>query len=272
KFKNSKVQIRIIEQQNSGVSTARNNGVKAAKYDYIAFLDADDWWNEDYLTEIAKLINDFPQGALFANSYFKVKNGKNIPAKIGIPHGFERGYFDYFEAYSKSLWMPICASTAVIKKAIYYEMDGFKPALKIGEDFDLWVRMALKYKTVLFNKPLAYYNQDVDLQTRGVRMHKTEHNFLFNLQELEKQANMNKKLKQVLDNLRVYGLFPYFLQKNTRNQTLAELQKVDWTQQPKSEYKKYYKTPILYLKLKMLIFKILSNIKRKILNKCRKNE
>lgn len=39
----------IKTQSNSGVSTARNNGVKSAKYNYIAFLDADDWWEPDFL-------------------------------------------------------------------------------------------------------------------------------------------------------------------------------------------------------------------------------
>ncbi|MDR2824188.1 MAG: glycosyltransferase [Prevotellaceae bacterium] len=260
-FQFSIFNFQLIEQKNSGVSVARNNGVKTAKYDYIAFLDADDWWSEDYLAEMAKLINDFPDAALWASSYFKVKNGKNIPAKIGVNQNFTRGYFDYFQAYINSPYMPICTDAAIMRKKIYDEMGGFKPNLKLGEDFCLWVRIALKYKVALENQPLAFYNQDVETIMRGVRMHKTEHNFLFNLQEFENLADTNKKLKQVLDNLRVYGLFSYFLQKSTRNQAFVELQKVDWANQPKSEYTKYYKTPVFYLKYKMLIFRFLSKIK-----------
>ena len=41
--------LKIINQENAGVSTARNNGVKEAKYDYVAFLVADDWWDEHFL-------------------------------------------------------------------------------------------------------------------------------------------------------------------------------------------------------------------------------
>ena len=44
--------IKIVQQENQGVSTARNNGVKIAKYDYIAFLDADDWWESTFLEEM----------------------------------------------------------------------------------------------------------------------------------------------------------------------------------------------------------------------------
>ena len=50
------IKITLINQKNSGVSTARNNGVKTAFYDYIAFLDADDWWESNYLEEMKYLI------------------------------------------------------------------------------------------------------------------------------------------------------------------------------------------------------------------------
>ena len=261
--------LKILEQKNSGVSTARNNAVKAADYDYIAFLDADDWWAQDYLEKMKCLIDDFSEGMLFASSYFKVKNGKHIPAKIGVNQNFTRGYFDYLQAYINSPYMPVWTGAAVVKKLIFEEMNGFNPVLKMGEDFDLWVRIALKYKVVLENQPLAFYNQDVEQASRAVgrKIHKPENHFLFALPDLYQQEKNNPKLKQVLDNLRVYGLFPYFLNKTTRSAALNELQKVDWEKQHKSEYKKYYKTSIFLLKSKMLILSILSDIKTKILKK-----
>jgi hypothetical protein len=57
------------------------------------------------------------------------------------------------------------------------------------------------------------------------------------------------------------------LNNNTRQHAINELNRVDWTKQPKSEYKKYYQTPISYLKCKMFIINILSHIKGKILKK-----
>jgi glycosyltransferase involved in cell wall biosynthesis len=268
-FQVENCKLQIIEQKNSGVSTARNNAVRASKYDYLAFLDTDDWWASDYLAKMKCLIDDFPEGALFASSYFKVKNGKQVPAKIGVNQDFTRGYFDYLQAYIFSPYMPIWTGAAVVKKSVFEEMNGFKPALKMGEDFDLWVRIALKYKVVLENQPLAFYNQDVEQATRAVgwKIHKPENHFLFALPELYQKEKTNPKLKQVLDNLRVYGLFLYFLNKKTRSAALNELKKVNWNKQPKSEYKKYYKTPIFLLKCKMLLFNILSNIKGKILKK-----
>ena len=52
----STVDYQLIDQPNKGVSTTRNNAIKLAKYEYIAFLDADDWWEPTYLEEMKKLI------------------------------------------------------------------------------------------------------------------------------------------------------------------------------------------------------------------------
>lgn len=254
RFKSPKVQ--IVRQMNCGVSTARNNGVKLARNNYIAFLDADDWWEPAFLEEMKALITEFPEGALYASSYFKVKNGKNIPAKIGVPNGFERGYFDYIKAYAISPWMPVWTGVTIVKKSVFEEMNGFKPALKLGEDFDLWLRIGLQYKVAFLNKPLAYYNQDVEQQSRAIgNLHNPQTHILWNLDYLTEEELKNADLKQLLDNLRVYSLFPYYLNKNYRKTAKAELNKVDWTKQPKSA-KRRYELPVWYLKLNYQIRKV----------------
>lgn len=53
--------IKVISQKNAGVAVARNVGVENAKADYIAFLDADDKWQPNYLENIEKLIDEFPE-------------------------------------------------------------------------------------------------------------------------------------------------------------------------------------------------------------------
>jgi glycosyltransferase involved in cell wall biosynthesis len=261
KFQNFK----IIEQANSGVSIARNNGVKAAKYDYICFLDADDWWHEDFLKQMAALIDNFPDAGIYGTSYFKVKNGNLIPAKIGINQNFTQGYFDYFETYAKTLWMPLWTGAVCVPKHIFEKIGGFNPQLKLGEDFDLWVKIATLYHTVLINKCLSYYNQDVEQAERAVgqKLHKPETHFIFASQQLSNQENNNLKLKILMDKLRVYNLFPYFLNKDTRQVTVNQLNKVNWANQSKNEYNKYYKTPIFIHHIKLIIRKIGSKIKKR---------
>ena len=256
----------LIDQPNAGVSTTRNNGVKIAKHDYIAFLDADDWWAPTFLEEMKTLIEKFPNAGIYGSSYYYVKRGKHIPAQIGVEKSFERGYFDYIHAYTVSPWMPLTSISVIIPKSIFNQMQGFKPQLKLGEDFDLWIRIALQYKTALLNKPLAYYNQDVEITNRAVgsRIHKPEEHMLFALTDLYEEEATNPQLKQMMDRLRVYSLLPYYLNKSTRNETKKEIARVDWSKQSKQTYRQYNKTPITFLKAKQYVLKIGVKIKNKI--------
>lgn len=244
KYKSSQVQ--IVSQVNAGVSTARNNGVKLTKYSYLCFLDADDWWEPTFLEEMKMLIDEFPDAGIYGSSYYKVKNGKNIPANIGVATGFEKGIINYFQVYAKTMWMPLWTGSVCIPRAVFEEQNGFKPQLKLGEDFDLWVRIAIKYPVVLLNKPLAYYNQDVEQKSRGVvfdKIYKPETHFIFNLDYLLEYENENPALKKMLDTLRIYTLFRYRLQKKYIEKYSEEINKVHFNSQPYSTYLQY-KLPV----------------------------
>ena len=254
--------ITIISQPNSGVSTARNNGVKLAKHPYICFLDADDWWHPTFLEEMKQLITDFPDAGIYGSGYYIVKNGKERIAPIGVPQGFERGIIDYCEVYAKTLCMPLTSISVVIPKHIFDEEKGFKSQLKFGEDFDLWIRIALKNKVILVNKPLAYYNQDVDVNNRGVAVHKTyspENHYIFNLDYLYDSEKNNHRLKILLDKLRVYILLKYRMQRAFPKEYNAEIKKVDFSVQPLGVRLQYY-LPVWFLKqyygLKFLVWNI----------------
>ena len=59
--------IKIIEHsENKGLSASRNTGINAATYPYIAFLDADDYWDSTYLETILSLIKEYPDESVFA--------------------------------------------------------------------------------------------------------------------------------------------------------------------------------------------------------------
>jgi len=254
--------ITIISQPNSGVSTARNNGVKLAKHPYICFLDADDWWHPTFLEEMKRLITDFPGAGIYGSGYYIVKHGQERIAPIGVPQGFERGIIDYCEVYAKTLCMPLTSISVVIPKHIFDEEEGFKSQLKFGEDFDLWIRIALKHQVILVNKPLAYYNQDVDVNNRGVAVHKIYspvNHFIFNLDYLYDSEKNNHRLKILLDKLRVYILLKYRMQRAFPKEYSAEIKKVDFSVQPLGVRLQYY-LPVWFLKqyygLKFLVWNI----------------
>lgn len=257
----------LIKQENAGVSMARNNGVFVSHGEYLCFLDADDWWEPTFLEEMSKLIKEYPEAGIYGTNYTIVNDSKckTRIAKIGVEDGFERGYINYCQAYVKTMYMPLTSITVAIPREVFDEMHGFPKGIKLGEDFLLWIQIALKYKVAFLNKPLAYYNQDVDVDHRGVgRLHKPEEHMLWNVGFLSEKEKNNPDYKQLIDNLRAYGLLPYFLSKKYHEAAKKELEKVDWGKQP-SKTRMYYQLPTTWLRLSYYVRKVCSDFKKKII-------
>ena len=258
---------RLIKQENAGVSVARNNGVATSYGDYLCFLDADDWWDPRFLEEMSKLIADFPDAGIYGVNYTIVNETKHKTrvAKVGVEDGFVRGYINYCQAYAKTIYMPLWTGAVCLPRQVFDDMQGFRQGVKLGEDFLLWIHVALKYKVAFLNKPLAYYNQDVDAAHRGVgRLYSPKEHMLWNLTDLEPLEKTNADYKRLIDALRVNTLMPYYLSREHREATKAELNKVDWTRQSPKK-KKEFERPIAWLKLKYALMKLGSKIKKAII-------
>lgn len=255
--------IRIVRlEENVGVSNARNKGVELSTAPYITFLDADDWWESTFLEEMAGLIERHPNAGIYGTGYYIVKNGKKRVAPIGVEEGFSEGEINYCKVYAKTLCMPLTSITVAMPRTVFDEMGGFKPYLKLGEDFDLWIRIVLKHKVVFLNKSLSNYNQDVDITYRGTHhLRDPKKHMLWNLGYLEPEEKTNPDYKQLIDNLRTYGLLPYLLTKQYRSAARQELAKVNWGQQP-IKTQRLYRMPVIYLKARMNFLKLGSMVKQ----------
>ena len=275
----SPINYKLIRQANAGVAAARNNGVAQANGDYLAFLDADDWWEPIYLKRMAQLIADYPDAGLYACNYVYYKPGKTHVA-LNIP----TGYINYPKAYYESGAMPVWTGATMIPRAVFDEMGGFPEGIKLGEDFLLWAKIALQYKVAFLNEALAWYNNDVPVNLRATRnLHHPNNHMLFRMElafDDEEIVNQQHKQlisnnfrgnqlpaatketkiqttedwKRLIDKLRVGGLLDYWLSKEYHDLAARELAKVDWNKQPVS-VKRMYKTPIWMLKAKRQVMK-----------------
>lgn len=245
----------LFQQRNSGVSTARNNAVDLSSGDYLCFLDADDWWEPLFLEKVSGLIDDYPDAGVYGTNYTIVNETKHKTrvADIGVEPGFEKGYINYCQVYANRMYMPLWTGAVCIPRSVFKEMNGFKPALKMGEDFDLWIRVALKFKVVFLNEPLSNYNQDAAPQWRAVgRLQDPSFHMLWNLGYLEEEEKTNPDYKQLIDNLRTFSLLPYLISRQYREDARRELDKVDWSAQPK-KVRDRYRTPIVFLSIRNAI-------------------
>ena len=256
------ISYKILSQQNAGVSAARNNGVAQASGSYIAFLDADDWWEPNYLERMAQLIEDYPEAGLYACNYVYYKPGKTHVV-LNIP----TGYINYPKAYYESGTMPVWTGATMMPREVFEEMGGFPVGIKLGEDFLLWAKTAMHYPVAFCEEPLAYYNNDVPVNLRATRnLHHPNNHMLFRMDSIASSlsplaSNLKSDWQALLDKLRVNGLLEYWMSKEYHNLATQELAKVDWSQQPDRVWR-IYKTPIWMLKAKRQVMKWGSAVKQ----------
>lgn len=167
--------IRLIHQQNGGVSAARNRGIAEAHYALVAFLDADDEWKPTYLETQYRLYQKYPECSVYACNYeFRNKEGVVTPSIIRkLPFGTEDGVLsNYFEVASCS-HPPLWTSAVMVKKEAAQSIGGFPIGIKSGEDLLTWARLAVQYKIAYSRKPQATFNVDIShsINQRPTRLH-----------------------------------------------------------------------------------------------------
>lgn len=158
--------LRLIKQKNQGVSAARNKGIAEARYAYIAFLDADDEWLPLFLDEIARLIVKFPQAQFFGTRYQIVESENNYcDAKIKLKSINPEGMIleDYFNIASQGD-LPFMVSSTVIQHSLFESIGGFPLGEPIGEDQDLFCRIALNAVIAYSPNIHSLYHRDAQNQ------------------------------------------------------------------------------------------------------------
>lgn len=154
--------VRLISQKNGGVSSARNLGVELSIGNYVAFLDADDIWETHFLEEISTLIDDFPKAKAYATRYQKVVAGEQYVDPLIRDHGElnqAKILNDYFAISAKGD-LPFMTSSVCIEKQLFDALGGFPLNEAMGEDQDLWAKIALNAEMVVSPKILAFYHLD----------------------------------------------------------------------------------------------------------------
>ena len=134
-------QIRVVRQPNQGVSAARNAGIRAARYDLVAFLDADDEWLPSHLEEINKLSTAFPQCGVFGTAYY-IQRG-NEPRTL--PHIYKCPQqacvlTNYFEVASGADF-PMQTSAYAVRKEAMLAIGGYPVGIPSGEDILTMARL-----------------------------------------------------------------------------------------------------------------------------------
>lgn len=188
--------INYFFQENKGVSCARNFGIDQAAANYIAFLDADDFWFPNHLSELKNLIADFPNCGMYCNRY-TIKTAAKHFQKIsfrGITSSY-RGIIENYFYSNKPFRVPTCSSIAVSKE-ILLEFNSFNKNRSSGEDVELFIKIGIKYPIAISNETTVLYNFDTpdSLSKQPVETAK-----VMDLNQFKEDEKKDLYLKEFLD-------------------------------------------------------------------------
>ena len=218
--------IRLISKKNGGPSSARNLGIKEAKNEYIAFLDADDLWAPMFLQEMVDLIHRFPDALCWGFNYSIIKEGKTMILESKGESGYisSEWLFSYF---------PFCSSSCCCRKSALIELGGFDERMMYGEDLDMWFRLLLAGRGVMDNRVMAYYNQDVTDSLMRKRVPLEKH-LPFFIDKYAVARKNNEDFRRYFDEQMVYRLYPYLFDDAYKKTAHCLAKKLDFSLLKKS--------------------------------------
>lgn len=156
--------IRIISQVNAGVSAARNRGIEESRTEIVAFLDADDEWKPTFLEAVLRLARQFPKCGVFGTGWEIVSadGRRKLPRFEALPErpweGIVPNYFRCLLGPNAPLW----TSAIAVPRKTFQTVGLFPEGERIGEDQDMWFRIALKLPIAFSTGVEAVYRQDAE--------------------------------------------------------------------------------------------------------------
>jgi len=135
RFAERDARIRLVQQSQRGVSAARNTGMSLARYDWLLFLDADDWLAPVHLARLTDLLLSTPDLDAACCNYTRIApDGTRFDNEFRVQSG------DLFAVFARACIMAIHA--CIMRRSLVEAVGGFDPALRTCEDWDLWQRIA----------------------------------------------------------------------------------------------------------------------------------
>ncbi|MBU1664373.1 MAG: glycosyltransferase [Gammaproteobacteria bacterium] len=166
--------IRYLEQTNQGPYPARNQGLRFATGEFVAFLDADDWWAPDCLEKLHAALTTRPDAALAYCGWRNV----GLTGPRGEPHvppDYEaEGKLERF-LRAASPW-PIHA--ALVRRDVMQKAGGFDTHWPTCMDYDLWLRIGATHPIVLVPEVLAFYRFHQSGQITSTQWRQAENSWL----------------------------------------------------------------------------------------------
>lgn len=167
--------VRLLQQANAGVAAARNHGIREARGDWVAFIDADDIWLPGKLQAQWALLQTEPQAQMSYTAWhvwhcLDPEPDATLLAELAAAGGAEPARWS-----GPSGWIypdllldcEVWTSTVLVSRQLLHDLGGFDERLRIGEDYDLWLRASRRTPILRVPRPLALYRMHPASLTKG---------------------------------------------------------------------------------------------------------
>ncbi len=155
-FKESGIELVFLRQENAGPAKARNLALQKSQGGLVAFLDSDDLWRPTFCSTLLALLHRFPSAALAFCSMDVIDAEDRIwtHRPTGLPSEPPTGLLTRpFERIVE--YMPMGTPAVMMRRDVAVEMNFFDTSYRIGEDWDLWYRVARQHDFAYTNEPLT---------------------------------------------------------------------------------------------------------------------
>ncbi len=205
--------LKVFSYTNAGLAASRNRGIKNAKGEFIAFLDADDLWTKDKLEKQLEALQNNPQAAVayswtdyideadnFLYPGCHIIANKNIYEQLLVKNILENG------------------SNPLIRSSALVEIGGFDESLSKAEDWDLYLRLAAKYQFITVPSPQILYRLSANSMSASVWEQETQCLVVIERAFNQAPETLQHLRKNTLARLYEYLMFRILASKPTRQQ------------------------------------------------------
>ncbi len=144
--------IKYLFQENRGIAAARNYGIRNSTGEFIAMLDSDDQWLPEKLKIQVATISSNPELAFVCSGSYVIDGDGKIIDIWKKSRKLNSETFD--NLYKKDFVLTL---TVLLRRTHFEAIDGFDDEYKVSQDYELWLRLAKRYKFYYINLPLAKY-------------------------------------------------------------------------------------------------------------------
>lgn len=151
--------LRVVRQANGGLSSARNAGIAAAKGEFVALLDADDWWHPDKLARQLDLM-DRRSELVFCSTSTAVRTPDGTALPLWRCAGAQGRILEAI--FQTHALVAGSGSAVMVRRTALSAVGGFDETLRSLEDIDMWMRLATQGEFACIDEPLATIEKRAD--------------------------------------------------------------------------------------------------------------